>query len=55
MDEYERAVAKDVMAQILKPIIESMVKMAVDYVVTEAYKKDKGRHQPFWTKQWRKR
>lgn len=55
MDEYERALSKEIMTEILKPIIEQMVKMAVDYIKTEAYKRDKGRHQPFWTKQWRGR
>jgi len=54
MDEYEREIAKDIMSELLKPIIEKMVRVAVEYVVQEAYKQDKGRHQPFWTKQWRK-
>lgn len=43
------------MAEMIKPVIEQFVKMAVDYVVTEAYKKDKGRYQPFYTKQWRRK
>ena len=54
MDEYERAVRKEIIREILQPIINQMVKMAVEYIKEEAYKKDKGRHQPFWTKQWRK-
>lgn len=55
MEKYERDLCRDIMAEMIKPVIEHFVKMGVEWVAAEAYKLDKGRHQPFWTKKWRGR
>lgn len=53
-EELRNEVAKEICALILKPIVDSMVKLAIEYVVNEARKQDKGRNPPFWTNNWRK-
>jgi hypothetical protein len=52
-EDISRDAARAVASLILEPIIDQMVKMAVEYVVNEAKKQDKGRNPPFWANNWR--
>jgi len=52
-EELRREAVKEVASLILKPIIDQMVKMAVEFVVIEARKQDKVRNPPFWANNWR--
>ena len=53
ISDVEQEAAKELSRLLLGPIVKAMANSGVRWVVLQVYKHDKGRNQPFWTKQWR--